>query len=199
MKRFQHGRASLLVRFFANAHTARKGFSRIIFNEIDVTGPATQPPTDEEFWSIPNQVPNVEFLKNHFAMEGRLTDEQAQWILTKGTELLTKEPNLLELEGPITSTCPFEVLTKIVCGDVHGQFFDLIKLFEVGGSPAEIKYLFLGDYVDRGYFSIEVRLFKVTNAKVCHVPVEFEDCVPRQGFSLARKSRVQTLDGILYI
>lgn len=104
------------------------------------------PPDDAVF--LPSGLPNCAFLKDHFFAEGRLQEHQAQRILAAATRLLSSEPNLLTVPAPVT-----------VCGDVHGQYYDLMKLFEVGGDPACTKYLFLGDYVDRGLFSIECLLY----------------------------------------
>lgn len=70
--------------------------------------------------------------------------EDTKYLLTCGQQVLIKEPNVLKLKSPIT-----------LCGDIHGQFYDLLELFSVGGHPPEQNFLFLGDYVDRGFYSTE--------------------------------------------
>ena len=73
-----------------------------------------------------------------------LSESEIKNLIIKSKEIFVKQPVLLELEAPI-----------IILGDIHGQFFDLLRLFEYGGFPPKSNYLFLGDYVDRGKQSIE--------------------------------------------
>ena len=62
--------------------------------------------------------------------------------------IFSKEPNILRLNGPL-----------IVVGDLHGHILDLFRIFHLYGYPDTTKYLFLGDLIDRGEFSLETVLF----------------------------------------
>ena len=73
-----------------------------------------------------------------------LNQEEIKLLCTKSLELFMEEPVLLEVSAPVN-----------ICGDTHGQFNDLLRLFEFGGRPPATNYLFLGDYVDRGKNSVE--------------------------------------------
>jgi serine/threonine-protein phosphatase 4 catalytic subunit len=75
------------------------------------------------------------------------TKEQLFAIINQVRMILAKEPNTLILDPPI-----------IVVGDIHGQFYDLLNMFDMVGYPPSKQFLFLGDYVDRGYDSVETIL-----------------------------------------
>ncbi|OHT07443.1 Serine/threonine protein phosphatase PP1-gamma catalytic subunit [Tritrichomonas foetus] len=65
------------------------------------------------------------------------------WLLKQSKKIFEEQPVFLELVPPLT-----------ICGDIHGQFGDLLHIFEIGGLPDVTNYLFMGDYVDRGPASV---------------------------------------------
>jgi hypothetical protein len=120
-----------------------------------------------------------------------LSEYEIKFLCTKAREIFIAQPILLELEAPIK-----------ICGDIHGQYYDLLRLFEYGGFPPEANYLFLGDYVDRGKQSLEticlLLAYKVCTPRLCGcgiaslltLPVTL-DQIPRKLLHLARKPRMR--------
>ncbi|KAJ8559512.1 hypothetical protein K7X08_003570 [Anisodus acutangulus] len=86
----------------------------------------------------------LEFRNARTVRQVQLSEAEIRSLCTACKEIFLQQPNLLELEAPIK-----------ICGDIHGQYGDLLRLFEYGGFPPEANYLFLGDYVDRGKQSLE--------------------------------------------
>jgi serine/threonine-protein phosphatase 2A catalytic subunit len=73
-----------------------------------------------------------------------LPEKEVQELCEKAKEILREEPNVAAVPAPVT-----------VVGDIHGQYHDLVELFLLGGRSPDTNYVFLGDYVDRGYYSVE--------------------------------------------
>jgi len=77
--------------------------------------------------------------------EVNLSEDLIVKLVRAAREIFLQQPMLIEVRAPIN-----------ICGDTHGQYSDMLRLFEVGGFPPDSNYIFLGDYVDRAKQSIEV-------------------------------------------
>eukprot|EP00053_Salpingoeca_punica_P007718 m.70381 g.70381 ORF g.70381 m.70381 type:complete len:310 (+) comp14292_c0_seq1:197-1126(+) len=76
-----------------------------------------------------------------------ISEMDVKMLCNKAREILLEESNVQQVSAPV-----------IICGDVHGQHFDLMELFRVGGNVPDCNYMFMGDFVDRGFFSVETFL-----------------------------------------
>ncbi|KAG0338426.1 hypothetical protein BG004_007243, partial [Podila humilis] len=89
-------------------------------------------------------VGDVEGWIQHLMQCKQLPEADVKRLCDKAREILMEESNVQPVRCPVT-----------VCGDIHGQFHDLMELFRIGGNSPDTNYLFMGDYVDRGYYSVE--------------------------------------------
>lgn len=76
-----------------------------------------------------------------------LKESEVRDLCSKAREILIEESNVQRVSAPVT-----------ICGDIHGQFYDLKEIFFTGGECPSTNYLFLGDFVDRGHYSVETFL-----------------------------------------
>ncbi|KAJ1842008.1 phosphoprotein phosphatase PP4 catalytic subunit, partial [Coemansia sp. RSA 486] len=76
-----------------------------------------------------------------------ITESEVKELCNKAREIFIEESNVQRVDAPVT-----------ICGDIHGQFYDLQELFTVGGECPDTNYLFMGDFVDRGFYSVETFL-----------------------------------------
>ena len=74
----------------------------------------------------------------------QLTESEVCELCRRSTEILREESNCVDVPAPCT-----------VVGDIHGQLHDFIELFKIGGGPPDTNFVFMGDFVDRGYHSVE--------------------------------------------
>ncbi|XP_006654144.1 serine/threonine-protein phosphatase 5 [Oryza brachyantha] len=94
----------------------------------------------------------VKAMLDEFKKQKCIHKRYAYQIVLQTVQLLRSTPSLVDVDVPNGNHFT-------VCGDVHGQYFDLLNIFELNGLPSEENpYLFNGDFVDRGSFSVEVIL-----------------------------------------
>lgn len=162
--------------------------------------------SDSSDESMSSKTPSIEhiakqLLEAAYHSDGRLRKNPKQaplsqrdilYLLAQARDKQQQEATLIDVEGPVN-----------VVGDLHGQYLDLMRIFESLGHPPQQRYLFLGDYVDRGPNSIEticlLLAFKVLypdkvfllrgnheTAEICRIYGFYDECKRRYSIKLWR-------------
>jgi len=123
----------------------------------DVTYPETGILKTAMLFDSVTGLPNAGLLRKHLMREGKLSCGAVKLLLQRCGDMLRKLPNVARIKAPV-----------VICGDLHGQFYDMLTIFDLAGQPSTgSKYLFLGDYVDRGFFSSEIVIY-LCALMLCH-------------------------------
>lgn len=152
-KKFKECQKAFRLEQFAKAIEGEKSkpaSERVQVESIQVEesydGPRLNGPITLEF---------VQEMMNHFKAQKRLHKRYVYEILLQVLKILSALPTLVEIDIPSDENNNKKHVT--VCGDVHGQYYDLLNIFQLNGLPSPTNpYLFNGDFVDRGSFSFEV-------------------------------------------
>jgi len=121
---------------------------------------ASRPAGDQHITDLDDQIARLMKCQH-------LQESEVKSLCEKAKEILSEESTVAPVRAPVT-VCgerispivsfledgPVSSKSRFV-GDIHGQFQDLLELFRIGGTPPDTNYLFMGDYVDRGYHSVE--------------------------------------------
>lgn len=87
---------------------------------------------------------NIERTISLLRQAKHISEDTVYTLCLRAQELLMNESNVTRVDTPVT-----------ICGDIHGQLHDLLTLFEKSGGIEKSRYIFLGDFVDRGFYSLE--------------------------------------------
>ena len=110
----------------------------------------------------------VQELISHFKDQKLLHRKYVVQLLLAAIDYFKSQPSLLRLKLPPSANSTSTYGHFTVCGDTHGQFYDLCNIFEIGGFPSPTNpFLFNGDYVDRGSFSFEVVMTLIALKLAC--------------------------------
>ena len=91
-----------------------------------------------------DMIPQLDGQIERLKRKENLSEAEIIELCKTATKVLLSEQNMRNAPAPV-----------VVVGDTHGQFYDLLELFRISGTPPFTNYLFLGDYVDRGHYSLE--------------------------------------------